>query len=410
MKKIALVHMAYPPNTGGVEILLREHAIALTDLGFEVGIFTGSGEEKDSRIKLTLIPQLQSVMVFNPALQAKMLEQGNIDSEFYQLSESIGQKLEEYFSPYDVIIVHNMLTVVRNLPFTFAFKKYLEKHPEKKYIAWVHDHSYIHQQKIKNLDEIVKSKFERDLMTTPLSNVTYVTISEVFKKALVTLMNMPETQIHVIYNGINVKRFLEIDEVIWSLVQRYDLLSSFPLILQPVNLLGRKNIEYSIDILSSLSKDFPTTKLLITGNPSRHRSTEEYMTFLKNRIADLKLDSSVIFLHEFMTTSLAESALHDLYSLSDLIFYFSKSENFGLPLLEAALAKTPIFVSNLEVFREIGSKFIEVIDYETIPAPQAAEQVKAYLHKSRLITAHQDVRTKYNLVSMLQVKLLPLFI
>ena len=409
MKKIALLHFAYPPNTGGVEILLREHAIVFTELGYEVTVLTGSGEEKNPKIKFFVLPEFQSVLNFNPSLQKKILEEGKIDEDFYQLAKIIEDHLEHYLKNQEIIIVHNMLTIVRNLPFVYAFRNFIKKHPEKKYIAWVHDHSYIHEQKIKDLDRIINSKLERELLTNPLAGVTYVTISEIFKKALIQLLRLQADKVSVILNGINLKRFLEIDNVIWNIVEKYKLLNAFPLILQPVNLLGRKNIEYSIDILNQLRKDFPLVRLIITGNPSRHRSTEEYLKNLKNKIKSLNLDSCVIFFHEFLSQSLDESALHDLYVLSDVVFYFSKSENFGLPLLEAELSKIPIFVSNLEVFHEIGKDYIMYIDYKTTSVASAADMIKSYITTSKLTQGHYFARTNSDLKTILIQKLIPLF-
>ena len=73
MKKIALIHFAYPPNIGGVESMIKEHAEILSNLNYEITIITGSGEEKDSKIKLVVIPELQSILNFNPFLQEKIL-------------------------------------------------------------------------------------------------------------------------------------------------------------------------------------------------------------------------------------------------------------------------------------------------------------------------------------------------
>ena len=133
MKKVAILHFAYPPSIGGVEGLVREHALILTDLDYEVTVITGSGEETNSKIKLIVIPELQSVLNFNPFLQEKILDKGIIDEDFYNLAEQIGQKLEKCLESTDIVIVHNMITIVRNLPFIFAFKNFVKKYPKKKY-------------------------------------------------------------------------------------------------------------------------------------------------------------------------------------------------------------------------------------------------------------------------------------
>ena len=407
MKKIALIHFAYPPNTGGVEVLIKEHALALSDLGYKVSVFAGSGQESNPKVKLTIIPELQSVMSFNPLLQQKILEQGIIDNEYYELVNRLEKLITTALTDQEVIIVHNMLTIVRNLPFISAFKKFVKKNPDKKYIAWTHDHSYINEYKIKDLDTIVKSKEELNLLTTPIPSVYYVAISESFKKPLIKLMNLAQSQVEVIPNGINLERFLEIDEAIWKIISSYRLLESFPVILAPVNILGRKNLEYNLDILFELKKSYKNSLLIITGSTSKHRSTVEYLHLLKLKIIKLKLDNNVLFVSEHFDRYLNESEIHDLYDLADVVFYFSRSENFGLPLLEAFLSRTPIFVSDLEVFHEIGQENINYIDYSKVLAQDAALIIKKFLESDPRVKAHQIARTKYNLKSILQEKLIP---
>ncbi|MFN4212705.1 MAG: glycosyltransferase family 4 protein [Microgenomates group bacterium] len=408
MKKIALLHFAYPPATGGVEILLQEHALVLTQLGYQVSIFTGSGEEKDPQIKLTVIPEFQSVMNFNPTLQEKILEKGVIDEEFYQTAKIIGQKLESLLVDQDVIIVHNMLTIVRNLPFIEAFRHYVPKHPEKKFIAWVHDHSYIHEFKIKELAKVVHSDIEKKLLTTPIDQISYVTISETFKKPLVELMNLPSEKVVVIPGGVLIDKFLELDESVAAMAEDYRLLESFPLLLSPVNILDRKNLDYCLEIVANLKKTYPKVCYLVTGNVSRHQSTVEYLQKLKTLIDKLGLKENVFFLSDHFHRYLKPSEIHDLYELSDIVLFISKSENFGLPLVESALSKTPIFVSDLAVFKEIAGNYVNYINYKTTSPQQAAALIKSFIEKNPYLAAHYHVRTNYSLKRILETKLVPL--
>ena len=138
MKKISLLHYAYPPNIGGVEILLREHAKILSESGFSVTIITGDGEEKNSEINLVKIPEIQSILKFNPLLYEKIIEKGIIDDEFHLLVKTIQNKIEKYLNEQDVIIVHNMMTLIHNLPFNYYLKDYIKRNPDKKFIFWIY--------------------------------------------------------------------------------------------------------------------------------------------------------------------------------------------------------------------------------------------------------------------------------
>jgi len=94
--------------------------------------------------------------------------------------------------------------------------------------------------------------------------------------------------------------------------------------------------------------------------------------------------------------------------MSDLVFFFSKSENFGLPLLEASLTKTPIFVSDLKVFREVGGEFVNYIDYRTINPEKTAAFVVDFLKKSRRVMMNYRSRSLYDLKTILKEKFIPL--
>jgi len=408
MKKIAILHFAYPPNIGGVESMIQEHAQMLTYLNYDVTLVTGSGEETNPKIKLVVIPELQSVVSFNPFLQEKILDKGIIDDDFYKLSTQIEQKLEIALEKVDIIVVHNMITIVRNLPFVFAFKNYVKKYPKKKYFGWIHDHSYINEFKIKDLDKIVNSKLERELLTTPIKNLTYILISESFREPFNNLMGFKDGESVVIPNGIDIKKFLEIDDLIWEIMQKYDFVKKFPIILSPVNILERKNIDYCLDIIFHLKKSYPNVNYIITGKPSQHRSTVEYYDSLKKKIIDLGLQNNVTFFNDFLNRALVRTEVHDLYQISDLVFFFSKSENFGLPLLEASLTKTPIFVSDLKVFREVGGDFVQYIDYRTTSPEKTASFVLDFLKNSRRVNMNYRSRSIYDLKTILKEKFIPL--
>lgn len=411
MKKIALLHYAYPPNIGGVEIFLKEQAYLLNELGYKVTILTGEGEETNPQIKLIKNPYFQSIQNINPQLQEKILEKGVIDYEFHQVADKIRKILNSYLKEIEIIIIHNMLTVYRNLPFIYAFHQFAQENPLKKIIVWVHDHMYVGEEKIKDLSkykDLGKTSLEKKLLTNPIPNAFYVVISETFKNLLINVMKLSPSLVKVIPNGINLKKFLEIDEPIWKLVKKYFLLESLPLILSPVNILERKNLEYSIEIIYYLKKFYPKVKYLITGQTSKHRDTKWYHEKLINLINQLKIEKEIIFLKEDLNRALNDSEIHDLYQLSDLIFYFSRSENFGLPILESSLAKTPIFVSNLKVFHEIGGEFINYIDYRKTSPEQAAKNIREFIEKNPLIKFNYLMRTKYNLENIIKNELISL--
>lgn len=409
MKKIALLHYAYPPNVGGVEIILREHAKILSETNFQVTIITGDGVEKNLKINFIKIPEIQSILKFNPPLYEKIVEKGIIDDDFYSLADTIKNKLESYLDQQDVIIIHNMLTLVHNLPFVYFIKQYIEKNPNKKLIVWTHDQTYIDGENIlKEKPGVNLNQEQKDLLLKPINKAVYVVISETFNDLLVKVMDLSKNQTVVIPDGINLQKFLEIDDSIWNVVQEKQLLSSYPLVLSPVNIIFRKNLEYCIDAIFFLKKYFPDIKYIISGQVSNHRKNQGYFEKLLAQINKLNLKDNIVFLKDSFKRSLENSEVHDLYDLSDLMLFFSKGENFGLPLLEAALTSTPAFVSNLKVFKEIGENNLYNVDTESQTPEQTAEIIKTFLETDKVTKLKKTARQKYSLETIIKNQLIPL--
>jgi len=405
MKKIAILHFAYSPNIGGVEKLVEDHANILVNADFEVKIITGNGKRNNKNIEVVNIPELQSVMNFNPSLQNKMLINGVFDKEFQQLSNFIGAKLKANLEGVDTIIVHNMMTISRNLPFIKAFQSYAEKHTDQKIIVWIHDHMYIKNNQIVT-DKVKTSDTEYRLITTPIKNVQYIGISETLGNNLNKLMSFNKSNFHVIPNGININSFLEIDDSIWKIAKDHNLLNKFPLILSPINILERKNIEFSLKLINKLKKYYPSIFYVISGKASLHRDTQTYFDSIVDVINKLDLNKNVLFLSKKLQHSLANSELHDLYDLSDAIFYFSKSENFGIPILEAGVTKTPIFTSDIEIFREIGKD--NIFHINTNYLENASRLIYDFFESNKSSKLFTEVKTKYNLETIISNMLIPL--
>jgi glycosyltransferase involved in cell wall biosynthesis len=324
------------------------------------------------------------------------------------LAQKIEAILEIHLAKVDVIIVHNMLTLVHNLAFIQAFKAYAQKHPEKKIIAWTHDQTFVDNGQIVDPKPGVTLHADmRSLLITPLPEAHYVVISETFKKLLAQVMKLDGSNVQVIPNGINRKKFLEIDDTIWDIMQKAHLDKTFPIILSPVNILQRKNLDYCLDIVAHLAPSYPNMKYLISGIASEHRDTASYQEALKKKIDDLGLQEQVLFVGTTLGRGMTDSELHDLYDIADLVFYFSKQENFGLPILEAGLTKTPIWVSDLAVFHEIGGENLTYVSATHTPQ-QVATQVHEYLETTQVIGLNRLVRTTYNLETIIKNRLIPL--
>jgi glycosyltransferase involved in cell wall biosynthesis len=87
--------------------------------------------------------------------------------------------------------------------------------------------------------------------------------------------------------------------------------------------------------------------LLVTAADDPHqRAGTEYLAELVAKRRELGLEEHALFLSELGEVNAADTDA--FYRLADAVIFPSEQEGFGLPVLEAALHRTPIFCPAIE--------------------------------------------------------------
>jgi glycosyltransferase involved in cell wall biosynthesis len=131
-----------------------------------------------------------------------------------------------------------------------------------------------------------------------------------------------------IFNIPNIMEFNEIESVKYE--NRYD----FKYILYLGRISRIKNIELLIDVYDNLNID-KNIKLIIAGDVN---DDFKYYEELKNKVIKKKLDENIIFTQERIEGEEKSS----LYYNAELFILPSKSENFGMVVLESLIKGTPV--------------------------------------------------------------------
>jgi glycosyltransferase involved in cell wall biosynthesis len=182
-----------------------------------------------------------------------------------------------------------------------------------------------------------------------------VVVSVQRQAELASLLGVRTDRIRVIPNGIDAVRFLGLSSPTEALVRDFRLLEAEPLMVLPVRITPRKNIELALRILSILRARFPDARLVVTGPVGAHNpANAEYLRRLLVLRGDLRLEEAAIFLTEAAGSSFPDEVVADLYRMADLLLLPSAEEGFGLPILEAGLAGIPVFCSNIDSLQELG--------------------------------------------------------
>jgi glycosyltransferase involved in cell wall biosynthesis len=389
MTKVALLHYSAPPIVGGVESVLGHHARLLADHGHQVQIVAARGGQTDSRIPFIQIPLADSRHPDILAIKSE-LDAGRVPSQFAEWVASLTANLNEALDDTNILIAHNVCSLNKNLVLTAAVRN-LASRDDLQLILWHHDLAWTTLRYRSELHD----GYPWDLLRQAWPGVEQVTISEMRQRELAALFHIDEGSIKVIPNGLNLADFHKLENQTREYVSQLDLFHASPLLLLPVRITPRKNIELAVRLCAHLVENFPDTKLVVTGplgphNPANVKYFEKLMELRK----ELGLESVVCFLAEFTSDYIPDEVIYDFYHLADALLMPSFEEGFGIPVLEAGLANLPVFCSDIPPLRSLGGPYATYFSPDDDPE-KIANLIADQLSSTAVFQMRTKVREQY---------------
>jgi glycosyltransferase involved in cell wall biosynthesis len=370
--KIALLHYTSPPIVGGVESVLAHHAHLMSEAGHEVAIFAGRGKPLDENLPLHLLPLLDSRNTRVMAVKHE-LDDGRCTENFAGLRDQIEAELSAELIGFDVLIAHNVVSLHKNLALTAALYALHTKHSSPRLILWHHDLAWA----TRRYRHEMHPGYPWDLLQKPWEDVTQVVISKIRQKELAQLLGIAVNMIHVIPNGVDPRTFFKLEMQTIQLVNQLHLFEADPLFLLPVRLTPRKNIELALRILAEVRQEYPGAMLLVTGPEGAHNPAN---AAYRKKLLDLReamgLHGAVHFLADVSAEFIPDKVIADLYRLADALLFTSREEGFGIPLIEAAVSRMPVFCTDIPVLRELGNADVSYFDPDASPGSVAAQIIR----------------------------------
>jgi glycosyltransferase involved in cell wall biosynthesis len=390
MTKVALLHYSAPPIVGGVESVLGHHAHLMADAGHQVMILAGRGEQTDPRISFVPVPRADSRHPDVLAIKTQ-LDTGRVPPEFDDLVDSLTAHLSESLEDVDVLVAHNVCSLNKNLALTAAVRNLADRNGLR-IILWHHDLAWTTPRYRAELHD----GYPWDLLRQAWPDVKQVTISEMRRRELAELFQVNKDDIDVIPNGIDVANFHKLEKQTRDHLKQLDLLHASPLLLLPVRITPRKNIELAVRVCEKLIGSFPDLKLLVTGPLGPHNPANR--TYFERLVAlrkEFGLDHIVCFLAELTTEYIPDKVIYDFYHLADALFMPSYEEGFGIPILEAGLANLPIFCSDISPLRNLGGPYATYFSPNADPAT-IANTIADQLSSNPIVQLRTKVRRGYD--------------
>ncbi len=384
---IALLHYSVPPIVGGVESVIAHHARLMSNNGHSVRLIAARGESLNEHIPLVTMPLADSR--HERILQVKEeLDRGEVTEEFAVIRDKLAIELQKALSGADVLIAHNVCSLNKNLALTAALHQLHQSKKLPRLILWHHDLAWTTPRYLPELHE----GYPWNLLKTDWGNLTHVVVSELRCDELAELINIEPALIRVIPNGVNVEEFFKLEALTESLLEKTNLLDAAPILLLPVRVTPRKNIELALNTLAALKKDFPQAALVVTGPLGPHNANNvTYFEILTSLRKGLGLEGSVHFLAELHDDFLPDEVIADFYRVADALFFPSREEGFGIPLLEAAFSHLPAFCADIPPLKKLGGE--DAVFFSPDEKPETVAKLIAH-HFQTSLPARLAIRAR----------------
>lgn len=343
--RVVLLHYTTPQIQGGVEQVMGAHATGLMAAGARVTIVAGRGRAAPRGARLARVPEVDSR---HPLVQRDFdaLARGERTPGHDALVRRLGRALSPIVARADRVVVHNVLTMHKNLALAEALAE-IASRERGKLIAWTHDLAWCDRQYAAQRHP----GRPWDVIATALPDVRYVAVSEERAAQLAELTGLARERIAVVPNGIELDAILGVSGPGARLADRLALRDADPLLLLPARVTRRKRIEAAIDATRALRARGRSAMLVVTGGPGPHnRANTAYLDELVRRARGVE------GVHLLAAAGIRPSyrVIADLYALADALVLPSESEGFGIPMLEAGLHRLPIVCSDLATLRAVA--------------------------------------------------------
>ncbi|PTX16246.1 Glycosyltransferase involved in cell wall bisynthesis [Halanaerobium congolense] len=300
MNKLNILQINSAKNWGGGETHLKDLIIGLRDRGHKIFLTVRpqiANKFKELDINLKVLPLKNSIDFYSVFKLVQIIKKNEID----------------------IIHVHNG----KDYWLAFFVKFFCK---DIKIVATRH------------IVKPIKNSFIHKIMLSKIDQ--FIAVSESVKKEMINSNNISKTKIEVIYNGINIKEYKNIN--IEYLYKEFDLKIDDFVIGIVGTISDNKNQNLFIDIVSDI--EISNTRFFIVGEDNTIE--QKYKKKLLDKLETKKITDKIVL------TGYRED-IKELMSLFDILIIPSKTEAFGLVAIEAMASETPVIANNIDGLEEI---------------------------------------------------------
>ena len=260
---------------------------------------------------------------------------------------------------------------------------------EGKVITTIHDMTYVLYPEM--VEKKTMERIKKDIKYSVNRADKIITVSESSKKDIVKFLNVDESKIEVVYNGVEYERFCKsyTKEQELSIKKKYNIPDKY--ILYMGTLEPRKNIESIISAFSIFISNnnvySDDIKLVIAGKKGWLYES------IFNLVQKLSLEDKVIF-----TDYVHEDDKPVIYNMANIFVFPSIYEGFGIPVIEAMASSVPVITSTASSLKEVAGDaaiFVEPKDIDSMAKAMKQILEDEDIRKSMIEKGHTQAK-KFN--------------
>lgn len=375
LPRVAVVHYSFPPVMGGVNVILGEQVKWLANNGFPVKVIAGNDDKSLQFPNLDYVSDDSLERVSEQDDWNIKAMHGEITEEFKKQKKHIYDLLQKQLSDQDIVIIHNVLAVRINLAFSAALHDVIKDNPRKHFVTYLH-----------NVEERIYDEYPLNLLNPYIDapNVSYVTVSEAYRKHLSDDFGISQEKINVVNPGVHLYTPMNITK---AAIKDFPFDSELNLFI-PTRIDWNKDIVKALQVVRVLREDRNIKARLVIAS-AHVASFDDLLEQTGQRIGQetvaelLKMkkiaQEYVTFLDTSRLTDFSEHRQYimDLMALSDVLLFPSKMETFGMPIVEAGIVRTGIVASDLGPHRDIVAGNAQLFSLDATSSDIADIVIKA---------------------------------
>lgn len=253
-------------------------------------------------------------------------------------SIALAKKLKQIIkSTNDISVLH-----FHNQYNLFFFLKLTSKSLRRKIKIAYTVHSYIWPAEWKKIESTVKKKYFQEVYCVRNADDVFV-LNEKTADNFIEHLGVDEKRIHKVINGVNTDVYSILSDIEIESIKCELGLEEKNIILQVGSVCDRKNQLGAVEMLTEYLHTNKNVVYLYVGGII----DEGYKAEIDRYAADKHIESQVIYGGEISPGK----QLNKYYNAASLMIFPSKREAFGLVIIEALSAGTPVILSDGEIVK-----------------------------------------------------------